>query len=281
MKKVLCFVIPFLIVFSVSSPGIIAVAEETNDTTNIIVKYKNDEKPDTANSFQTIKEENEAALVEVPTTEVEEAIVELEKDPNVDYVEKEIQYKFFGSVNDSYYNRYQDIDFSLIQAPEAWDLFAPKQTPIVAVLDSGIDTNHPDLKNLLYRPYNAMYPGASPYDDVGHGTHVAGTVGAQTNNGEGVASLSKGVLIMPVKVGDYYGISNFDIASGILYAVDNGASIINMSLGGGYSQYVEDAVNYAYQRNVLVIAAAGNEGTSSTYGSYPAALRKCCGSFSC
>ena len=115
--------------FSVSSPRIIAVAEETNDTTNIIVKYKNDEKPDITNSFQTIKEENEAALVEVPTTKVKEAMDKLEKDPNVDILEKEIQYKFFGSVNDSLYNNYQATDFSLIQAPEAWDIFLLNKHP--------------------------------------------------------------------------------------------------------------------------------------------------------
>ena len=60
--------------------------------------------------------------------------------------------------------------------------------------------NHPDLNNLLYKPYNAMYPGEIPFDDVSHGTHVAGTVALQTNNGEGVASFSKGVWIMPVKL---------------------------------------------------------------------------------
>ena len=275
MKKSLLLIISFLVIFSVMPPEASAVTNastSTDDQVNIIVKYKNTKKSPITNEFNLIREEDFVDLLEVPATDLEKTIVELEGDSNIEYVEKEISYSFFGSVNDPYFNSFQATDFSLIQAPQAWDVFNPQQTPIVAVLDSGIDLYHPDLKNLIYKPYNAMYPGQPPYDDVSHGTHVAGTVGADTNNGIGIASVSKGVKIMPVKVGDYSGISNYNVAMGIYYAVDNGASIINMSLGGGYSQLVKDAVDYAYDNNVLVIAAAGNSSTSNKSASYPAAL---------
>lgn len=273
MKKILISVLSiFTILFGTVSANAFA-EQKPEGAKRIVVKLKNEQanKSFKFTSFQVQNQKENIKILEVPKADAKGVLEKLKQDPNVDFVEEEINYQFFAAPNDKYFQQYQLKDFNLIKAPQAWDLSQPKKTPIVAVVDSGIDSANPDLKNQIYRPYNAMVPGTQPYDDVSHGTHVAGIVGAQTNNGIGVASVSKGALIMPVKVGDKYGISSIDIANGIYYAVDNGASIINMSLGGYQrSEYVVNAINYAYSKGVLVIAAAGNDGISDP--SYPASL---------
>nr|WP_263324812.1 cell wall-binding repeat-containing protein [Neobacillus sp. Marseille-Q6967] len=272
MKKVFVMVITlFTICFYTFTPS--AFAENNNESTKrIVVKYNEHGKSSFDFKSYKVKEKRKnIKLLEVPQNQAKNVIKSLKQDPAVKYVEEEIQFHYLSLTNDEYFRNMQLKDFSLIQAPEAWDVVNPKKTPIVAVIDSGIDASNADLRNQIYKPFNAMAPGTQPIDDVGHGTHVAGIVGAQTNNSVGVSSLSKGALIMPVKVGDAEFISSIDIAEGIYYAVDNGASVINISIGSNENSfYVEDAIDYAYSKNVLVVSAAGNEGTSEY--SYPAAL---------
>ncbi|MBT2686002.1 cell wall-binding repeat-containing protein [Bacillus sp. ISL-37] len=244
---------------------------ESQSTKKIIVKKQENQFSNKKNSEKPA----DTYTLDVPTSEVKNVLKELNSDPNVEYAEEEIMYEYFGTVNDSHYNFYQFKDFSLIGAPDAWDLFSPKKGPIVAVLDSGIDSSSADLKNMIYKPFNTMDNTTNVNDELGHGTHVAGIVGAQTNNSTGIASLSKGAKIMPVKVGSKNGISSIDIAEGIYYAVNQGANIINLSIGGRYSVYVEDAVDYAYEKGVLVIAAAGN--SSLPFQQYPAAYNSVIG----
>lgn len=243
-------------------------AEETK---RIVVKYKN-EQTVKGLSYNSHLEDvsRKTKIINVPKTDSKDVLHALKKDPNVIYAEEEKEYQYYGSpVNDAYFPNYQSKDFNSVKALEAWRGFTPKTRPVVAVLDSGIDLNHPDLKNMIYKPYNILNGSTLPVDDVGHGTHVAGIIGAETNNKIGVASLSKGSYIMPIKIGTKNGISNIDLADGIYHAVKNGASIINISVGGDYSAYVEEACNYAYEKGVLIVAAAGNEGLP--YFSYPAA----------
>lgn len=244
---------------------------QAEETKRIVVKYKNEQtvKGLSYNSrFGDVSRKTK--IINVPKTETKDVLQALKKDPNVIYAEEEKEYQYYGSpVNDAYFPNYQLKDFNSVKALEAWRGFIPKTRPVVAVLDSGIDLNHPDLKNMIYKPYNILNGSSLPVDDVGHGTHVAGIIGAETNNKIGVASLSKGSYIMPIKIGTKNGISTIDLADGIYHAVKNGASIINISVGGEYSPYVEEACNYAYQKGVLIAAAAGNEGVP--YYSYPAA----------
>jgi thermitase len=241
------------------------------ETKRIVVKYKNEQTVKGLSynsSFGDVSRETK--IINVPKTETKDVLHALKKNPNVIYAEEEKEYQYYGSpVNDAYFPNYQLKDFNSVKALEAWRGFIPKTRPVVAVLDSGIDLNHPDLKNMIYKPYNILNGSSLPVDDVGHGTHVAGIIGAETNNKIGVASLSKGSYIMPIKIGTKNGISTIDLADGIYHAVKNGASIINISVGGDYSAYVEEACNYAYQKGVLIVAAAGNEGVP--YYSYPAA----------
>ncbi|MDZ4228504.1 MAG: S8 family peptidase, partial [Candidatus Levybacteria bacterium] len=140
----------------------------------------------------------------------------------------------------------------------------------VAILDTGIDQDHPELspKIDLQRDFTGS---GSVNDYYGHGTHVSGIVAATTNNGEGVAGTCPDCRLLNGKVLNNSGSGAYSwVAKGITWAADNGAKVINMSLGGSVpSKTLERAVNYAWNKNVVVVAAAGNSGNPSK--TYPAA----------
>ena len=140
----------------------------------------------------------------------------------------------------------------------------------VAVIDQGIDSNHPDLKSRLLPSYNAVNPMNQGTPDF-HGTHVAGIIAANKNNGSGGYGVNPNAKILPIDVFDRdWGASDYSIAQGILYAVEKGAKVINMSLGGPMkSPVIEEAVKKALEKNIVIVAAAGNTGEDSP--SYPAA----------
>lgn len=157
------------------------------------------------------------------------------------------------------------------RAIDAWAVGdAAGQT--VAVVDSGADLGHPDLAAVLTPGYDLVDNDATPQDDNGHGTHVAGIIGAVAGNGIGVAGVAQRVKIMPVRVLDATG-SGYSsaVAAGIRWAADHGATVVNLSLGSpDYSSLTASAVDYALARGITVVAASGNEGMSAP--SYPAAL---------
>ena len=150
---------------------------------------------------------------------------------------------------------------------------------IVAVIDTGVAYTDkgkfkrvPDLANTEFVPgYNFVNDTDTPLDDHGHGTHVAGTIAQSTHNGVGVAGVAYSARIMPLKVLSSRGFGNVaDIAEAIRFAANNGAKVINMSLGGsGSSKIMASAVKYARSKGVVVVCAAGNEGRNRV--SYPAA----------
>ncbi|MFN8375106.1 MAG: S8 family serine peptidase [Anaerolineae bacterium] len=149
----------------------------------------------------------------------------------------------------------------LINAPAAWsDL--PNSMITVAVIDSGICAEHPDLAGRIIEGYDFVEGDFIPQDDLGHGCGVAGVIAANVNNGLGMAGVAPNTRIMPLKVLNSQGIGTYsDVASAILYAADHGAQIVNLSLGGTQpSDLLENAVNYAISRGVIIIAAAGNTG---------------------
>ncbi|MDQ1516358.1 MAG: thermitase, partial [Actinomycetota bacterium] len=161
--------------------------------------------------------------------------------------------------------------------PDAWNTTTGNDSMILAIVDSGVQLNHPDLVGRLVPGWDFVNNDPTPEDDFGHGTMVAGIAAAVTNNGQGVSGATWRGRIMPVKVLDSTGSANDDdIASGITYAVDHGASVINLSLGGpGASTTLQTAVDYATRHNVVVVAAAGNDGTkgvtAATMPHFPAA----------
>lgn len=176
--------------------------------------------------------------------------------------------------NDIYY-KYQ-WHFTAIQGEQAWDISIGSGV-IVAVLDTGLNSGGPDGIGCTVPGIDVVNGDDDPFDGDGHGTHVSGTISQATNNdAKGVAGLAYGACIMPIKVLDDSGSGSFaDIAEGIYYAVDNNASVINMSLGtnaryGLSSNSIMDpALNYAYTNGVTVVCAAGNDGSQKNV-SYPA-----------
>nr|WP_231127549.1 S8 family serine peptidase [Motilibacter aurantiacus] len=144
---------------------------------------------------------------------------------------------------------------------------------MVAVLDTGVDASHPDLDGVLVPGTDVVYGGDGRTDTNGHGTHVAGILAAEVGNGTGVAGLIPDAQVMPVRVFGYDGVAwGSDVAKGIVWAVDHGARVLNLSLGGATSDPVqESAIRYAEEQGAVVVAAMGNDGATTSAVSYPAA----------
>lgn len=172
--------------------------------------------------------------------------------------------------NDLLFSEYQ-WNLPVIETNRAWKLSKGSDDVIVAVVDTGVDLRHPDLNGRLLEGYNAIEPDEKPYDDVGHGTHVAGIIAANVNNNEGIAGMMWGGKILPVKALDNSGAgTSYSVAEGIIWATDRGAKVINLSLGNyADAQFLHEAVKYAYDRDVVLIAATGNDNTERP--GYPAA----------
>ena len=158
-----------------------------------------------------------------------------------------------------------------IDAFRAWSISQGSPSVIIAVIDTGVDRHHPDLAPNL-RPdlgYNFVSRNTNTQDDQGHGTHVAGIAAAVTNNNVGIAGIAGRSQIMPIKVLNNQGSGQLGwAAEAIYFATNNGAKVINLSLGAPnlncaiHTPYLQDAISYAHSRGVIVIAAAGNNSTS-------------------
>ena len=162
-----------------------------------------------------------------------------------------------------------------IDAPEAWDVETGDPAVIIAIVDTGVDYNHPDLAGKVISGYDFVHNDDDPVDDAGHGTYCAGIVAAETDNGTGIAGVSWHNKIMPVKVLNSLGSGSYDnIAHGIIYSADNGAHVISLSLGGSaHSQTLENAMEHAYNMGVVICCATGNDGGPV---GYPAAYDSYC-----
>ncbi|GAB4533511.1 MAG: S8 family serine peptidase [Pleurocapsa sp.] len=204
----------------------------------------------------------------------EKVLKELRRSPlnkDTEYIEANYQYQALDVPNDPDYSK--QWNFRNINIEQAWDE-TKGDGVTVAVIDTGV-SQVPDLKLTKFvKGYDFVNDKVDASDDNGHGTHVAGTIAQSTNNGYGVAGIAYQAKIMPLKVLARSGGGTVaDIAEAIKFAADNGADVINMSLGGGgASKLMEEAINYAYSKDVIVIAAAGNENRNSS--SYPARYAK-------
>jgi hypothetical protein len=154
-----------------------------------------------------------------------------------------------------------------IHAEQAWDRTKGNDSIIIAVVDTGIDLNHPDLQPNLVPGVNLLDSKQPPQDDNGHGTNVAGVLAAVGNNDKGITGIMWTAKIMPVKALEADGSGGeAKLAEGIRYAVDHGAQIVVLSLGlNKYSTLMSETVRYAEEHNVLLVAATGNEGNSVKY----------------
>jgi subtilisin family serine protease len=220
----------------------------------------------------------------VRSGDVAASVAALQADSAVEFAEPNRPLPLLGLPNDPRLG--DQWNMQLIQAPDAWNVATGGGDVTVAVLDSGIDPTHPDLTGRVVPGRNVRENSANTRDDLGHGTHVAGIIGALGNNGVGVVGLSWGVRLMPIKITDRFGDASIvGAAEGIRWAVEHGARIVNLSFGGlDDSQTVRLAVRDARSRGALLIAAAGNCGEVSSYQSegcdtlnppiFPAALEE-------
>jgi thermitase len=148
-----------------------------------------------------------------------------------------------------------------VSAPTAWGITGGSQSTVIAVVDTGVDDTHPDLASKIVGEYSVI--GGSAKDQFGHGTHVAGIAAAATDNDLGIAGICWNCSILSVKVLNAQGSGTVsDVASGITYAAQHGARVINLSLGGGsHTQTIDSALNYAMANNALPVCAMGNNGS--------------------
>lgn len=213
----------------------------------------------------------EVYRVPVPEGQEPTLVEALSQNPRVEYAELDYLVQATIIPNDTYYQSTQWAP-PKIEAPAAWDQMCDTSNIVIAIVDTGVDLDHPDLDGKIVDGWNFIDDNEGVQDDHGHGTHVAGIAAAETNNGIGVAGIGWDAGLMPVKVlnGEGTG-STSDVAAGIGWACDHGASIINMSLGGSTgSPSLEEAVQQAYDDGCLMTAAAGNDGEQNGVD-YPAA----------
>jgi len=178
----------------------------------------------------------------------------------------------------SYYGNQVGTPGSDINVEPAWDITKGSSGITVAVIDDGIDPNHLEFLGRIAGGYDFINDDTDPTCAVSdyHGTACAGIVAA-ANDGNGVVGVAPGVKIMPLRVCDEEGCSTADIIAAIYYAVDNGARVISMSIGGGsYSSFTNEAINYAVNNNVVVLASAGNNNENNAVNShYPSGYANC------
>ena len=211
------------------------------------------------------------AVVQVPLgTDVDDFVRELSTQPGVQYAEPDtIVHAAMASDDPGFPYQWGLLK---IGAPSAWDVSQGSSVK-VAVIDTGVDLSHPDLAGRLDATNDFDFVNGDwvAQDDNGHGTHVAGIIGATLNNGGGVAGVANLCTILPLKVMGSDGAgSSSNVAAAIRWAADHGAEVINLSLGATTgSLAVEAAVQYAVSLDCVVVAAAGNEGGTAVY--YPAA----------
>ncbi len=244
-------------------------------------------------------------IIQVEPAQLEGVLAALQASGGVEFAEPNYLAALASTPNDPEYPRQGNLES--IQVPQTWDALPSMQEVLVAVIDTGVDSKHPDLANSMWQNageigldingndkksngidddnngyiddwqgWNFVDGNNNPADDQAHGTHLTGIIAAGVNNGFGIAGIAPNARILPVKVLDKTGYGSYDqVAEGIVYATDMGARVINLGFGGtGSSELLQNAVDYALAHNVLVVASAGNDGKATTYypGGYPGVL---------
>lgn len=203
----------------------------------------------------------------------ESVLQALKANPDVVYAEPNYILQAYWTPNDPGVS--QQWAWDRIDAYEAWDVTRGSPNTIIAVVDTGVQRSHPDLDGKIVPGYDFVDGDTAPDDGNGHGTHVAGTAAAETDNATGGAGMCPECRIMPVRVLNNSGSGTLaNVANGIIWAADNGAKVINLSLGAPTgATTLQNAVNYAWNRGAFLACAAGNENTSAP--SYPAYYSNC------
>lgn len=264
---------PVLALVAYGTPAVAASAG-----TEIIVQTTSEAVHATAGTGAKVVDrvDGTTTLVSVPNLSQAAAIEYFESLPGVTYAEPNYEYHATAVPNDPCYTTgctmslTKQWNIDKVGLTSGWDTTTGRKSVTIGIIDSGVDDSHPDLTGHVTVGPNFSSDAAN-VDNYGHGTHVAGIAAASTNNGIGVAGVDWSTEILSVKVLNSSGVGTATaIAKGVKYAVDNGARIINMSLGASAdSQTLKSIVEYAEVRGALVVAAADNQATNAF--SYPGA----------
>jgi thermitase len=268
----------FLLIFTPVSTEAIELIEKDFD--RVIIKFR----PLTPRSFRNriVRNQNvsicedtklrDTFVIKVPKKEAGKFADRLQKNLLVEYAEEDFIAEAYEVPNDPEFPNQWGL--AKIEASGAWNKTHGRADVDIAIVDTGINADHPDLSGKISVSVNCTInsscPNYSTSDPNGHGTHVAGIASALTNNDVGIAGTSWEGRLMSVKVLDDSGSGFYSwVANGIVWAVDNGAEVINLSLGGSYfSRTLKNAVNYAWGKDAVVVASVGNEGRNRR--TYPA-----------
>jgi subtilisin family serine protease len=240
---------------------------ETPDKTELLLRFK----PGVTENFKRkllttfeleIVEEIhqiQTIIVRVPEKALQQVKNALSHNPMIDFVEENRQIPPSAIPNDPYYTKQWHL--TKIGAPEAWKFSIGKSDVIIAVLDSGVDPNHPDLAAKLLPGYNFYDNNYNTSDVYGHGTKVAGVAAAITNNALGVAGIAWQCSILPVRVTDTDGYTSYSLLSkGLIYAADHGAKTATISFQIYGGKALSSAAKYFMDKGGLVVGAGGNTG---------------------
>jgi thermitase len=243
----------------------------------LVVKFKSDTSTTAKSSLHS--QENAKVVsrnsdlgfevVKLKDQSVQEAMKAYRNNPHVEYAEPNYIVKANWTPNDPAFAS-QQYGPQIVQAPAAWDITRGSSSVRIAIVDTGVQYNHPDLSGKVIKGYDFVDNDWDPMDGNGHGTHCAGIAAAVTNNSTGIAGMAPNASIYAVRVLDNSGSGTLtDVADGITHAADNNSKVISLSLGATTgASYLQNAVNYAWNNGAVVVAAAGNNGTSAP--NYPA-----------
>ncbi|MBT2624931.1 S8 family serine peptidase [Bacillus sp. ISL-32] len=275
MKNTFCkLVVSVTLFFSFLALGPLAHAENSSEK-EVIVVYKNKDGKETVLDSDAEVEQQYKHLPAVAVTADQETVKEFKQDPDILYVENNVTFTAADntdfkvlSEDTATSDNFEQWNLEPIQVKQAWKDGLTGKNVKIAVIDSGISP-HDDLS--LAGGYSTVSYTSSYKDDNGHGTHVAGIIGAK-HNGYGIDGIAPEAQIYAVKALDQNGSGDLQgLLKGIDWSIANGMDIVNMSLGtSSDSQILHDAMDRAYKQGVLLVAASGNEGNHQPVN-YPAA----------
>jgi serine protease len=270
----------------VPATGLLVTDPTAFDSSHVLVRWTDGLRHPTGYGLGASPLGNGVFWVNLPAVAtVEGAVAAFRARPGVEFAQPDYRVQLGATPNDPSAGSLWGLD--AISAPAAWNTSTGTGRTIVAVIDSGVAYNHPDLKANLWRNpgevagngidddrdgyvddvvgYNFVANNGSPWDDNGHGTHVAGTIGAVGDNGVGVAGVDWHARIMALKFLDASGSGyTSDAVRALNFAVAHGARVVNASFaGGGYDPAMATALANARAKGVIVVAAAGNDGTDN------------------
>ncbi len=289
-RIVRCFVLLLALIVMVSAVGhggyhaLAAIELEQEHESNAevpltetwIVRWIGDVDPEFRKQSCIVSEYKESGVTVArpkASTDLDMWLQHWSQSPDVLYMTKNERVRISAKANDPYRSVQDYLD--QIKVEGAWDVVHSNTDITIAIIDTGVDLDHEDLKDKIVPGINLINPGQKPQDDNGHGTNVAGIIAASGNNDIGTTGIVWNTNIMPIKAIEADGYGDVDkLGEGIRYAVDHGAKIVVLSLGlYNDSPYMREIVGYAEKQGVLLVAATGNDGAEVKFpAAYPTVL---------